>query len=213
MTHVVAIDFECAGGVPSVNGFTQLGAVLMRVSDSTKLAEFNRYASMQGYEWEKRCVDEFWSRPELTKRFKETKDETEACTSSPHQVIEEFWDWIGTVCAGLEDVYIITDNCGFDGGILKHFSKRDTLYAFGGMRDIIDVSAVYMGMSRLPVDSKLIDMSSKKLAIQALNSMQKEATPMPDFSDRVSHDHHPVNDAEVMALYWCFFQNEMKKLW
>ncbi len=172
MTHVVAIDFECAGGVPSMNGFTQFGAVLMRISDSKVLARFDSYANMEGYEWESRCVREFWE--QYPERYADTLKHTKDAPLSPHDVIAAFHAWLLKETVGIDDVYIITDNGAFDSGCLKAFSKVDTLYLFNGKyRDHVDVNCVYLGMYAATfgkvITTALTDASAKQLALDVLN--------------------------------------------
>lgn len=211
MTHVVAIDFECAGGVPSQHAYTQLGAVLLRLSDSHVVARFNEYTNMKredgtDYEWEKRCVDEFWSNhPE---RFEETKRKIAESAHTPAQVINElFLPWLDEVTKDVSDVYFITDNAAFDAGILKYYSKRNTMYLLRTpyAREFVDVSSAYAGSTRRRVTAALLDNeSSKRMALDAVGEAE-----FPDFA--VAKDHDAVNDAENMALRWAFIQSKLSE--
>ncbi len=204
MTHVIAFDFEAAGGVAPKNAFTQLGAVLMRLEDSTVLSQFNEYSSMIGYEWEERCVKEFWEK--FPERYKETKEKVNQTTNGPYQVVDLFLSWVRDATKDMKDVYLITDNSAFDAGLLRAFSDtNDIMYIFGEYRCIIDVNCVYRGMSMLPVTTALLDQTSKTLALNA-TKLDK-----PKFTG-VSHDHHPVNDAHTMALFWSFIQRHLSQI-
>jgi len=219
--YVIAIDFEAFGGVPSKHGFSEVGAIIMKLNDRSIMSEFRLYSNMKGYIVEPRCIEEFWAKPDNALRFKETIEAVTVAVCDPFQVIEIFTSWIddelkkiayldGIVDPSDLDVMIITDNSPFDAGILKFFSKKDTLYLIGGKyRDIIDVSCVYIGMSMQPVTTKLLDSSSKKIALEGHNKVREwKGLPkltMPTFD--VKHTHHPTDDAHSMALYWAFFQD------
>ena len=209
--HVVAFDFEAAGGIPALHGFTQLGAVLYCIDDDQVIDSFNAYARMDGFGWERRCLDEFWLKN--AEHYEQTLALTSAAPNGPFEVVEWFIEWLQRCTEDLEDVYLITDNAAFDAAILRHFARRDILYLFGEYRSIVDVSCVYQGMSQRPIDVQMLDAGSKKLGLQGanrkravFNELALEALPV--FTD-VSHDHHPVNDATVMAKYWGFFMREL----
>lgn len=217
MTHVIALDVESAGGLTSRNGFTQLGACIVRLEDSKVIARFNEYANMYGFEWEKRCVEEFWMK--FPERFTETLDRTSLLsTLSPWEVVRRFLDWALDQVFQLginNQVYIITDNAPFDIGILRYFADRDIMYMFGEYREIVDVSSVYIGMVRKPVTVGVINASAKELALEAINQMRLEKgfmfkVALPNLP--VSKTHNPVDDAEEMALYWAFFQKTLNTL-
>lgn len=211
MAHVVAIDFECAGGVPSKHAFTQLGAVLVLLSDPPKVvARFNEYTNMKredgtDFEWEERCVEEFWSNN--PKRFEETKRKIAESKSTPSQVINDlFIPWLDDVTKRIFDVYVVTDNAAFDAGILKFFSERDTMYLLRTpyAREFVDVSSAYAGSTRRRVTAKMLDTeSSKKMALEAIGEDR-----FPAFG--VSQDHDAVNDAENIALRWAFVQSKLR---
>jgi hypothetical protein len=206
--YVIAIDYEAAGGVPFRNGFTQLGACLVRISDGAVLAKFSEYANMRGYEWDARCVREFWEKnPELyeeTKRI--TSDEN---TPSPYEVTRQFLQWVDMETRHVRDkVYFISDNAPFDVGMLRYFSDRDILYLFGDYREMVDVSSVYMGMSRRRVTRGLMDEDAKGLGRRVVSDML--GVPFEPKID-VEHDHHAVNDAIHMALHWAAVQRALPK--
>lgn len=169
-------------------------AVLYCIDDDQVIDSFNAYARMDGFGWERRCLDEFWLKN--AEHYEETLAITSAAPNGP-----------------FEDVFLITDNAAFDAAILRHFARKDILYLFGEYRSIVDVSCVYQGMSQRPIDVQMLDTGSKKLGLQGanrkravFNELALEALPV--FTD-VSHDHHPVNDATVMAKYWGFFMREL----
>lgn len=65
MTHVISVDFEAYGFNPVLNGFTQLGAALVRVEDGKEIATFGEYASQIGYEKGEKCIRTFWEQPSM----------------------------------------------------------------------------------------------------------------------------------------------------
>jgi hypothetical protein len=195
--HVISFDFEAAGGIPLKNGFTQLGAVLFNMETGLVEDSFNEYASMSGYEWCKRCIDEFWSK--FPERFEETRFRCMVSKIGPYEIVEKFVNWCRTHSERLKhDVYMITDCSTFDSGLLKTFSKVDTIYILTPFyRDIVDVSSVYLGLSRKYVDVNHVDGSAFDNCVKHLNIIEK-------FTPSTFHDHHPVNDATVIAEKWYF---------
>ena len=210
--YVVAIDFECAGGIPSKNGFTQLGAVIMEVSDECKVvSSFNSYSSMILYQWDERCVKEFWEKHPV--RFAETKLEVyNPATPQPHVVVNNFMKWVKQETKDFKDsVYLISDNVAFDVGTLKYFSsEHEILYMFGPYQEVVDVSSAYIGMSLFPVDKNLMNRSSKEVALEAINERLVQKLNAPNFPK--SELHHPVDDAKEIASHWCWFQMQLKRL-
>ena len=45
MTYVIAFDFELFGPIPTVNGFTQLGAVIGSLTSGHIVDTFSEYAN------------------------------------------------------------------------------------------------------------------------------------------------------------------------
>jgi hypothetical protein len=215
MTHVVAFDFESFGPIPNKHGFTQLGAIVMRLSDRTILATFNEYATNGDgmYQPDERCMREFWAKN--PKRLEETVDQIVKSNLSPHDVIDRFLNWVEENTRDLQDVYFLTDNAAYDVALLKHFAKQDILYLFGGTyREVVDVSGFYLGLSGYPVNSEVLNLNGKKLALQGLNFRRcLSGLPPVEFPQfQVQHTHEPSDDATLMACYWSFFQNELRKL-
>lgn len=213
MPHVIAYDFEAAGGVPSVNGFTRLGAALLNLETGEVVSTFDEYASMRKYDWNSACCVRFWDKHR--ELYKETLKKTAESKSSPYEVVEHFLTWVEEVSKPfLSDIYLISDNLGFDGGLLKAFCKRDVLYIFGEYREMVDVSSAYIGMAHCLVDTKAVNDSAKALALNGLNKHWKlscpEAMDIKYPSVGVIGDHNPVNDSIAMALYWHEFHKRIK---
>lgn len=207
---VLAFDFECAGGVAQKNGFTQLGASVHELSTGKKLAGFNEYANMMGYEWEDRCVKEFWEKhPE---RYKDTLEKVESAPLTCEEVVEKFVRWARETCANRKCV-ILSDNMIYDGGLLKHFAKVDVLYLLGRRSVYFETSSVYYGMhmmhKRARIDESSDDLSSKEIALDAVRAFNKDAN-WPEHGP--SHDHNPENDAENMARKWIYIQQQFSTM-
>ncbi len=214
MTHVVSFDFESVGGVPAVNGFTQLAAACVRLSDSAVVRTFDAYANMDGYVSEKRCMDEFWSKfPKLYDAMMRKCAESKL---GPHDVVSSFVQWLQQLQAdGITEFYLVTDNATYDSGLLKFFSKVDTMYLQGVCRDIVDVSCVYLGICRKFLDLSAVDGSTKKAVLIAINDMrrskgQPELIREPDWP--TTHDHNAVNDAVVIACRYAWVMREVSAL-
>jgi hypothetical protein len=197
---VIGFDFECAGGVPQKHGFTQLGASAHVLSTGEKISGFNQYASMDGFEWEDRCLREFWLKNPV--RYKETLLGTTSAQETCWEVVALFNSWVRQVSAGRKCT-MISDNMIYDGGLLKFFSTEDIMYLHGDMTVFFDTGSVYYGMQALHTGTGLSwatdQGSSKQGALKAVG-----APGFPIFD--VKHDHHPQNDAETMVRRWIYIQ-------
>ena len=207
---VIGFDFECAGGIPNDNGFTQLGASAHELKTGKKIAGFNEYASMKGYVWEERCVKEFWEKnPErYAETLKKTADSKHTCA----EVVAMFIEWAREVSKGRKCV-IISDNMIYDGSLVKYYSGVDVIYLLGnGYTCFFETASVYFGMyanhkrQKLDFDSK-DGLSSKQLALDAINANREVKLEYP--TNGVKHDHRPENDAENMVNKWCFIMNNL----
>lgn len=195
MDYAVPIDFESFGGITPLHAFTQMGAAVIHMESGKVVSKFNEYANQSGYSRDERCMTEFWSK--FPDRLAETISICSRSKNTPYDVIRMFWEWLDIFVPRVGcKANIITDNAGYDAGILRCFSlTRDPLYAFGVKRDIVDVSFYYYGLGRKPLDTEA---SSKTTALAALKQ-----PALPKFP--VKHDHDAANDAELMGLYWWWF--------
>lgn len=206
---VIGFDFECAGGVPAINGFTQMGASAHLLSTGEKIAGFNEYASMEGLEWEERCVKEFWKKnPE---RYADTLEKTKKSTLTCSQVVDAFIEWARGVSKFRKCVFV-SDNMIYDGGLLRYYAKTDIMYLLGRYTVFLETSSVYYGMHASAKRAKLCqdsdELSSKKVALDVVRTLKNDETlEYPKIE--VSHDHNPENDAEVMVRKWIFIQNNL----
>lgn len=203
--YVLAIDFECAGGIPRLNGFTQMGAVVLDAETGKKIAGFNMYSNMVGYEWEGCCLREFWSRnPE---RWEETKAGIAKSSLSCTEVVAVFVAWVRGVCEG-HPTHVVSDNTPFDIGILKYFADVDIIYLFGYMTLYIDLPSAYLAMHAMRnhyLITATEDLSTKRVALAAIAGPE-----VPCFVSSVKHDHNPENDAHAMAERWVFVRTHLE---
>ncbi len=234
MPLVCAFDFEAFGGKTPSNGFTQLGAVILRMEDSKVISKFNMYANQKGFKKDKECIERFWYK--YPDQFIKNLKETAISKHTPEEVVSKFYEWVKKSVPEGEECYFISDNPAFDAGILRTFSPSvDLMYVFGAYRDVVDVSMWYLGVTGCYMGVSALKASSKKMALAELNrrranfvsiekkqqkegereskkrvleSKGKEPLEMPVFD--VKHTHDAVEDAEVIARYWAFFQREFK---
>lgn len=186
----IAYDFEAPGGKPDLHAFSQLGAVLFNMKTGKVLKTFNEYANLTYYTFEERCVKEFWSK--FPERFAQTIAECSRSTHSPYEVVDMFHKTCLEWKKEYPNTIMITDNAGYDAAILKFFSPVDTMYFLGPCMCMIDTRSAYLGMARLPCTYLLWDSNPYKRLMEI---------PQLD-TQGVSHDHHPVNDATVIAMKW-----------
>jgi hypothetical protein len=216
MLYTIAIDFESFGKCPKEHGFTRLGAVLMRNSDSKQIATFDEFANQDKFKTEPRCMQQFWSKyPEL---LNATILGCETAAKDPWGVLDLFTYWVSSIMNIFEidpnQIQLISDVVAFDVGLLSSFMTEDhPLYLFNTFKEIIDTSSYYLGMSMKPVNSALMNESSFDLALNALNKQSRilgrELVVVPKFT---SADHTPLSDAINIAEKWCFVQRTIAEL-
>jgi hypothetical protein len=134
----------------------------------------------------------------------------EKCTEStkhPQEVIAIFTDWIAKFVEDqkTESVYLITDCSTFDSGILKAFSLTSTLKLINkkSVRDIIDTTSFFLGVSRLFMTEEIVDGTSFDLACKSL-----DFDPLK-FKSSVKHDHNLVNNAIVIFERYKFINDTL----
>jgi len=201
MTYVIAFDFETFGPIPSVNGFTQLGAVVGCLSTGRVVDVFGQYASQQGYYPDNDCIESFWLKnPE---RYQETLTACSISTYTPYDVIELFLKWVSKhVEQRGSSIYLITDCSTFDSGILKSFSLQRTLKIVTKYpRDIIDTCPFYLGVAGLYMTEEQVDSSSFEMA------RKKLGLPVFKSATHSEHDHNPINDSTVIFEKWKFIND------
>lgn len=200
----IAYDFEAPGGIPGKHAFSQLGAVLFNMSTGKVLRTFNHYANLTGYCFEERCVREFWSK--FPQRHAETIEECSKSPLSPYDVVALFHQTCLEWVREYPNTIMITDNAGYDAALLKFFSPVDTMYFLGPCQCMLDTRATYLGMTRLPVTYARWDSNPYKYLVAAFPSIP------PLNTEGVSHDHHPVNDATVIAMKWHHINKHLHKM-
>jgi hypothetical protein len=202
MTYVIAFDFESFGPIPTVHGFTQLGAVIGSLTTGHIVDTFCEYANQSDYVSDTDCIETFWLKnPE---RYHETLEKCNKSNKHPQEVVEMFLKWISNFIEKRgESVYLITDCSTYDSGILKTFSLCSTLKIINKNcpRDIINTTSFYLGISRLFMTEDIVDGSSFDLACKSLN--------LPQFKSTSKHDHNPVNDATVIFEKYKFINDAL----
>lgn len=207
MTYTVTFDFESLGPIPSVNGFTRLGAVIGNLSTGGIVDVFDEYANQDGYIPDKQCIETFWmNNPE---KYLETLDKCAASKHSPHEVLEMFVSWIQKfsetdVYVDTKDTYGLTDCSTYDSGMLKAFSLHDTLKMFkNSVRDTIDTTSFYLGIARVFMTGEVVDGNAFERARVALG--------LEEFKSSVEHDHNPVNDSIVIFEKYKYINDALLK--
>lgn len=188
-TYVLGLDVEATGQGLKTNFMTQLGAALVDPNSMTKIAGFNEYLPQPpGTTWEDRCVVEFWNK--FPKRFEETK--IGVANAKPiDEVMTRFKNWVKEVTKD-KKCMIAFDTAGFDQAwIDSYLGDTSCLYLMGRYEQPIDISSYMSGVGKGAFDG-----SSKK------DFMKATGLAFPKWD--VSHDHHPENDATVIALNACF---------
>lgn len=155
MTYIIAFDFETFGPLPTIHGFTQLGAIIGNLSSGQIVDTFSEYANQSDYVCDSECIESFWLKnPE---KYNETLIKCSNSDKHPNEIIQMFIKWIADFIENREtsSVYLITDCSAFDTGILKTFSLQSTLKIIKNCpRDIIDTTSFFLGVSRLFYDRR-----------------------------------------------------------
>lgn len=209
MLTTLSIDFESIGGVPSVNGFTAMGASI--VQDGVVLESFVEYANFVGYKQDEECLRTFWLANQENKNIYD--DMMEKCGKSdkdPYEVVAKFWRWVNEAAAKhkLYDVLPIGDNLPYDVGMLMYFSEHDVQKPFGAYTSWLDVCSFYHGLNKsLLTSSFLTNSTSADIALQFV----REKVGDPELQYPVTiHDHNPKNDAISIAIKFHFIQKFLK---
>lgn len=192
--NILGLDVEASGQGLKTNFMTQLGGALVDPNTMEKIAGFNEYLPQpEGTTWEERCVVEFWEKnPE---RYEETKKGV-ANAKPIEEVMQRFKDWAKEV-SKIKKTFIVFDTPGFDQAWIDYYlGDMSCLYLTGSYEQPIDISSYMSGAGKGAFDG-----SSKKDFSKAIG---KE---FPKWN--VSHDHHPENDATVIALNACFVMKEL----
>lgn len=208
MTLVVGIDFECPGGIISIDGFTQMSATIHDENRGTLIASFSMYARIDEYDWDERCVREFWSKsPE---RRAETIAKCKASVCTCEEVVAIFVQWVQENTAG-HHAYMITDNAAYDAALLRYYAKVDVMYLFPTpngepmYRRIQDIHCFYRGVAAFSQREVVLDGTNIKGAKTAVLEALRLPT-LPDWG--VAHD--PSNDCAKMVHDFCHIRNLLR---
>ncbi len=199
-TWVIAFDFESFGPIPHVHGFTQLGAVLGRLSDGQILFKFNEYAKQDGFEMDSKCYEGFWKLyPEIYEYNKNKCTESaltckDVCNKFAKFCEEVLFLMHSATGGSKKNIYLITDCATYDTALLKAFCDKDMFTIFGGARDIVDITMFMLGSTQKPLTSERIDASTSGLF------KEKYGVDVNVGVDALKHD--AVCDAESIFLKW-----------
>lgn len=197
--YIIAFDFESFGSIPTINGFSELGAIIANLESGEIISKFHEFANQTGFKADDECIKTFWKEkyPDLLKKCNDSK-------YNPYQVIDLFIKWILQVITdnNILNIYLITDCSTYDSGILKTFSLNDTLKITGCIKDIIDTTSFYLGISRQFMTNKIINENSFDLACKELN--------LPQFKSSIIADHNPVNDSIVIFEKFKYINDNLK---
>ncbi len=192
-----AVDIESTGQHLTRNAMIAFGFSIQD-GEEKELDTFVAYLSVpEGREWEKRCVDEFWSKEQdtlayITERMKDPKEE-----------MERFATWLDEMDTKYKgDLVVLSDNGGYDYAwideYLSAFTKRPSIYyrlkgvdaesgeKNYGFRRTWDTNSMYHGALTELRPTEYIQWSLEK----ELGNKQ----------DTYKHDHNPLNDARCIAL-------------
>jgi hypothetical protein len=193
----LAIDVETTGQGLRANFMTCLGAALVDVAAGTVVARYKSYvAQPPGRVWERRCVDEFWSKfPAL---WETTKAEVWVARGGD-VVAAEFKSWVRDNVVDPARTTVVFDTAGFDQSWVDELlGDTSCLYLLGEYRSTRDLSSFCLGMGLSPFCD---DAPSSKGAAAA-----KWGFAFPEWgaTHGVTHDHDPSNDAAVIGLNAAF---------
>lgn len=159
------------------------------------------------YGFDQECITTHWKT--IPDKYSETLEKCSQSDKNPQKVIELFVEWIRNFVEEnkASNIYLITDCAAFDAGILKTFSLCSTLKLVDkkSVRDIIDTTSFFLGVSRLYMTEDVVDGSSFSLACKGVGLDPKK------FKSSVQHDHNPVNDATVIFEKYRFINEALLK--
>jgi hypothetical protein len=198
MKYYCAVDIEATGQFLTKNAMIALGCTIMN-DKSEELDNFVGFMNVpEGRYWEKRCVDEFWSKQEETLKYIKEKSE------NPKDVMNKFAIWLDEMDLKYgKEMVILSDNGGYDYAwidtYLSEFTERPSIYYRCKFNDDIkgysfrrtwDTNSVYHGASMIKKGKYVEWNLEKELECQ---------------NEKWSNDHDPLNDARNIAANYILF--------
>jgi hypothetical protein len=184
MTYLLAIDVETTGQGLRTNFMTCIGAALIS-PEGKVLGTFSEYLQQpSGTVWEKRCIDEFWSKHQNL--YLDTLEHV-VRAAPVEEVMARFKKWVLDVTRDKKTL-IVFDTAGFDQAWVDYnLGDTSCMYLLGYFECPFDIASYMLGVAQAEFDA-----SSKKSFVKA------KAIEFPKWD--VDHDHNPANDATVTGL-------------
>jgi len=192
---VFAVDIETEGQRPRKNNIVSIGTAWGSLSGLTPPTKMRvSVQPTQDKDFEKRCFDEFWSRPEQSAQLKVFRQEA----INPRAAMERFMaenDMVECAAAKVNgNAHVTSDNPLFDIGFLDynmdiHLDRTSLAYSTAGKyRGVADEWEVLR-----------IVATRNQLGIRQITPETRDQ--IASFvRTRGTHDHYPENDAE--CIYW-----------
>jgi len=194
--YLLGIDVESTGGCLKTNFMPRFGAALVDIETLETVQRFSTFVKppTPAHTWEKRCLDEFWTKPDMMPKYQEILHNMNCVTTpTPDEAGVLFMEWINILVGkyGQDSMMVVSDTAGYDYAWLQSIlpAGMSMLYLFGHYVPTFAASNFYGGVAMVtPVEQVFGTMEAccNKLSIQKP-------------TNGVVHDHNPMNDAETIA--------------
>lgn len=194
LKYVLGYDVEATGQCMRLHFMPRFGAALVEIASLKTVATFSRFcAAPPGRTWEKRCLDEFWLKPDNKAQYDEIVEGLKTAPSL-EQAGLDFVEWVRELQArlGTDSMMLGSDTAGFDYAWLTSALPPGTslLYLFGPYRPTMAVSNFYGGVARVTPTQSFWGLLGSCCDVLHIEK-PKAAVP---------HDHNPEHDAETIAF-------------
>jgi hypothetical protein len=137
VTHLIGFDVEATGQCMRTNFMPRFGAAVVEIATGECVDRFSTFvqAPTPQHGWEKRCVDEFWTKtPEIAEKYAEIMNAL-GTAPKPDEAGLAFVAWIDALVArlGSHALMFVSDTAGFDYAWISTVlpAGKSLLYAFG----------------------------------------------------------------------------------
>lgn len=207
---VIGFDFNCAGSIPIINGFLQLGASARDLKTGDLVDSFHEYSNMEGYECDPKVMKQLQKINEVEHML--VMEGVYKSNYSCHEIVALFIDWIEKITKNRYCI-VLSSNMIYDGTLLRYFSKKNIVQLLGRRTVYLDTVSVYHGIASMHRNTKITEAAIKNnkagfLATEVVSSKTPNPTKFESDYEESSQDSR--RKADHMVKQWIFVQNHFE---
>lgn len=205
---MVVIDCETTGRDAVNNNLMCFAVVIVDMLANRKVAEtvFHILPPDGVYNWEERCLDEFWDKKEnigMKKKLLQTANEH---GTTARLAMHNFWNWVKSLTIG-SNATVFFDTVSFDVTFMNVYLANANLppldYIFGEYKAVRDSTSFHAGVAHcLPSDGQW---GMEERAVRRLGGKIETLDANP-----YKPNHDPLIDANSIAWEIMFITNLIK---